>query len=175
MDYLRNLERNDKDYIEGLEALNDQIKQIADNPPKIYNPAQFQEPLIINLLIQYKILRDKNICPKCGDLMKMVEHKASIDNLIWRCHKRLPPHDIKINIRNGSIFEGLQIKITVLYFLLYFCFIENMSINESVSKCNGFCVQVGETNTTAQSVSKFYAQVRSRLRQKCINHGNQIL
>ena len=98
--------------------------------------------------------------------MKMVEYKASIDNLIWRFHKRLPPHDIKINIRNGSIFEGLQIKITVLYFLLYFCFIENMSINESVSKCNGFCVQVGETNTTAQSVSKFYAQVRSRLRQK---------
>ena len=104
MDYLRNLEGNDKDYIEGLGAMNDQIKQNAYNPPKIYNPAQFKEPLIINLLIQYKILRDKNIYPKYGFLMKMVEYKVSIDNLIWRCHKRLPPHDIKINIRQWLNF-----------------------------------------------------------------------
>lgn len=41
-----------------------------------------------------------------------------------------------------------------------------MSINESLSKCNWFCVKVGETNITAQSVSKFYDRVRSRLRQK---------
>ena len=50
-----------------------------------------------------------------------------------------------------------------------------MTINESITKCNGFWAQVGETNTTAQSVSKFYAQVRSKLRQKMYKSWEYIL
>jgi hypothetical protein len=96
----------------------------------------------------------------------MVSNKASIDKLIWRCHKRNPSHDIKINIREGSIFEGFQIKIPILYFLMYFCFIENISINSALIKCNDFCYQVGEGGITAQSIINFYSVVREKLRAK---------
>ena len=98
--------------------------------------------------------------------MNIVDHKASTDKVIWRCHKRINPHDIKINIRNDSIFEGFQSKINVLYFLLYLYFLENLSIIESLNKCNDFCSQIGETGTTAQTISNFYAKVRDKIRVK---------
>ena len=128
------MEENNKKYAEGLIPFVNIVHLILDAPPTIYNPPQFQKNIIINNLKIYEILRDINICPKCGDLMNIVAHKASTDNVIWRCHKRSNPHDITINISIGSVFEGFQTKINVLYFLLYFCFIENMSINESVIK-----------------------------------------
>ena len=91
-----------------------------------------------------------NICPTCGNIMSLIIHKPSKDKIIWRCHKRNPPHDIKINIREGSVFEGFQLKISVLYFLLYFCFIENLSIKGSFIKCNDFCNQIDESKIISQ-------------------------
>ena len=81
--------------------------------------------------------------------MNLLVYKASTDKVIWRYLKRPNPHNIKNNMRKRSVFEGFQTKINVLYFLLYFCFIENMCINESVIKCNEFCSQIGETGTAA--------------------------
>ena len=84
MDYLNNLEENDKEIIEGLVHLNDIINLGSDNPPRIYNPAQFQERFFINLLIKYKMMRNMSIYPKFGELMKIITHKAPINNLILR-------------------------------------------------------------------------------------------
>ena len=41
-----------------------------------------------------------------------------------------------------------------------------MSINELLNKCIDFCIQIGETGTTAQTISKFYAKVRDKIRFK---------
>ncbi len=62
------------------------------------------------------------ICTKCGTEMKLVNHLLSADNIIWRCHKRNPVHDVKINIRQNSVFEGLYIKLPILYFYYFFVF-----------------------------------------------------
>ena len=70
--------------------------------------------IIIKNRQKYKILREYNKYPICGEIMNLVAYKASKDNIIWRCHKRNLPHDIKINIGKGSFFERLQIKIPVL-------------------------------------------------------------
>ena len=35
----------------------------------------------------------------------------TIDKHSWRCHKRKLAHDVKINIRLGTIFENFEIKI----------------------------------------------------------------
>ena len=54
--------------------------------------------------------------------MNMITQKSSIDKFVRRCHKRNPPHDIKVSKRDGSIFEHFHIIISILYFLIYFCF-----------------------------------------------------
>ena len=99
--------------------------------------------------------------------MNLVTQNSTIDKVIWRCHKRSPPHDERINIREGSIFENLQIKINILYFLLYYCFIENISINNAFIKCKDFCQQIGETSTTVPSIIKFFSIIRQRKKTKC--------
>lgn len=102
------LKENDEEYTKGLLPFTNIIEQNSDSPPNIYNPAQFQENVIIKFLQNDKVIKDRNICPKCGELMNKLMHKPSIDNLIWRCHKRSNPHDAKINIRSGSVFEDFQ-------------------------------------------------------------------
>ena len=126
--------KNDKEYTEGLIPFSNVVNHMLDVPSSIYNPAQFQPKIIINYLKNYKVIKDMNICPKCGELMNIVDHKASTDKVIWRCHKSANRHDLKINMRNCSLFEVFQSKINVLFFLLYFCFLENLSIHESLNK-----------------------------------------
>ena len=67
-----------------------------------------------------KILRSNIVCRKCGNVMNMISNNDSIDKLVWRCHKRQPSHNIKINIREGSIFERFQIKILLCLLLIVF-------------------------------------------------------
>jgi len=89
-----------------------------------------------------------------------VTQNNSIDKVIWRCHKRAPLHDVKTNIREGSIFEGFQIKIYILYFLIYFCFNENISISVAKSKCDSLCSQLGECSISSKSIYKFFSFLR---------------
>jgi hypothetical protein len=38
--------------------------------------------------------------------MKLENHLPSADKIIGRCHKQIPPYEVKLNIRQNSIFEG---------------------------------------------------------------------
>jgi hypothetical protein len=49
---------------------------------------------------------------------------------------------------------------------MYFCFIENISINSAIIKCNDFSYQVGEGGITVQSIINFYSVLREKLRTK---------
>ena len=132
------------------------MKQSSDSPSNINNPAQFQDNLKIKYFHKYKIIIDRNICPICGKIMNLIIHKPSNDNVIWRSHKKSNTYNIKINMLTDSVFKDFDIKMNVLYFLLYFYFFENLSINESLNKCNYFCIQIGVNNITAQSVSRIF-------------------
>ena len=125
-------ENNDKEYKVELESNPNLFNENKDEPLIIYNQASFQVNIIINNLQKQKILRSNIVCSIFGNVMNMISNDASIDKLVWRCHQRNRPHDKKINIRDGPIFEGFQIKIIILYFLMYFCFIENISINSAI-------------------------------------------
>jgi hypothetical protein len=64
--------------------------------------------------------------------MKLVKMKSRIYGKIWRCKKKgNDPHDIKLNIRKGSIFEDIKADIRILYFLIFYNFLENKSVKES--------------------------------------------
>ena len=45
--------------------------------------------------------------------MNLVTQNCSCDKFIWRCHKRNPKHDIKVNIRTviTNNFTGLSIEL----------------------------------------------------------------
>ena len=97
--------------------------------------------------------------------MIICNRKDTIDKVSWRCHKGNPAHDVKINIRVGTIFENSQIKIQIIYFLLYYCFIENTSLSRASEKSRTFCQQIGEIPPTINTISKFLIVLREKLRQ----------
>ena len=98
--------------------------------------------------------------------MNLVKNNASCDKVIWLCHERNPKHDTTFNIRLESVFEGFQIKIQILYFLLFYCKSENITINCDYEKCKEFCEQIGVDNISKDSISKFYRVVRNKLRER---------
>ena len=77
IEFQSDLEENDKEYVEGLIPFANIVHHILNVPPTIYNPPKFQTNIIINNLKNYKVLRDTNICPKCGESKNLVAHKVS--------------------------------------------------------------------------------------------------
>ena len=98
------------------------------------------------------MIEKEKYCPKCGNLMKICKRNDAIDKISFRCHKRNPSHDTKYNIRAGTIFENFQIKKQKIYFLIYFCFIENNNISTTYEKAKSFCQQIDETPTSVATI-----------------------
>lgn len=71
------------------------------------------------------------VCPHCHKNMELVYTNNTIDNKYWRCRGKVPLHDKKINIRLNSVCEDIKVSINTLYFLLFNCFIKNMSISNT--------------------------------------------
>ena len=68
--------------------------------------------------------------------MNLINTKNRIDGKMWRCKKKgLEPHNIKVNIRNNSIFSSFKTDIRVLYFLLFYNFVEYKIVKESYLNC----------------------------------------
>lgn len=61
-----------------------------------------------------------------------------MDKYVWRCRGNAPKHDIKINIRRKSILDGLHINLQILYFIIFHCFVENKSLNETLCETEDF-------------------------------------
>ena len=162
--YEPELSNNDLEYQAGLISNDNSGNNIIESPPLIYNPANFQPELIIKYFQSIGFIDKSKICPKCGNIMNICKRNDTIDKVSWRCHKRNPIHDVKINIRNGTIFENCEIKIQIIYFLLYYCFIENTSLSTASEKTRNFCQQIGEIPPTINTISKFFIVLREKLR-----------
>ena len=162
--YEQELANNDLEYQAGLIANDNSINNIIESPPPIYNPANFQPEVIIKYFQSIGFIDKVKNCPKCGDMMNICKRSDTIDKISWRCHKRNPAHDAKINIRHGTIFENFQIKIQILYFLIYYCFIENMSLSSASEKTRYFCQQICEIPPTINIILKFFNVLRDKLR-----------
>ena len=76
-----NLKANDEEFRSGLRERNIMNNDnLNENPPNIYNPAQFQSELLINYFQDKKIFKKIVICPKYGLQSKMVKNIQRIDN-----------------------------------------------------------------------------------------------
>ena len=91
-----------------------------------YNEEEFEKEKIYKILLDNNILLHNPICEKCNNSMKLTKNKNRIDGKICRCtNKGVNKHDNKINLRIGSIFENIKADIRILYFLLFYNFVEN--------------------------------------------------
>ena len=76
------------------------------------------------------------------------------------------PHDIKVNIRNNSIFNNFKTDIRLLYFLLFYNFIENKSVKDSYLNCKELSKQLKIENVTKRIISKFFNKIRIKIKNK---------
>ena len=88
----------------------------------------------------------------------------TLNRKIWRCRSHSPSHDVKINIRKDSILENIYQNIQTFYFLIFSCFNERKSIEDSMTESMNFANQIGVTGTKKQSISKILALLREKLR-----------
>lgn len=98
---------------------------------QINNPNQFQIDNVIIFLQQNNLLANSFVCKKCNKILNLNKTKNKKDGYVWSCSKRgINKHDIKINIRYKSIFENMKTDIRLLYFLIFYNFVDNKSINQ---------------------------------------------
>ena len=99
--------------------------------------------------------------------MKLVSNKKRVDGKIWRCTKKgSNKHDIKVNIRKDSIFEIFKTDIRILYYLLFYNFVDNKSVKISFINAQEFSKMLKIEYITRKQVSKFYKKLRSKIKNK---------
>lgn len=63
--------------------------------------------------------------------MNLESNITYMDGKVWRCRSKVGKHDVKINIRENSVFENINIPLPIIYFLILYCFTEKYSIDKS--------------------------------------------
>ena len=144
------LSNDDLEYQAGLIDNDNAINNIIQSPLLIYNLENFQSELIIKYFQSIGLIGKSKKCPKCGNIMNIC--------------KRTPVYDVKINTRKGTLFENFEIKIQIIYFLLYYCFIENTSLSTASEKIKNIYEQIGEIPPIINTISKFFMTLREKLR-----------
>ena len=124
----------------------------------------FKVPNIIEIFQNHNIINKVILCPKCQNKMKLVGDKSYIDKFIFRCRSINPNHDIKLNLRNGTIFENIQIPINLIYYLVFSCFIDNISINKTEAKMKAFCKKSDISNISKSNIIKLFRLVRNKIK-----------
>ena len=142
-----------------------QNEEDSESEVFIYDEEDFQKDNIIKFLLDNKILKNNPICYKCHRPMKLVNDKLRVDGKIWRCSKKgYNKHDNRINIRNGSIFEKFKTDIRIIYFLIFYNFVENKSVKDSYNNSLEFSKQLHIEYVTKKLVSKFFNILRIKIK-----------
>ena len=147
------------------------IVHIDDNSQNLensllYNKETLTKEYIIIFLMNNDNLQNKFICPICSKNMILSNNNLYADGKIWRCRGGIPSHDIKTNIRTNSIFENINIQIQILYFVTFFCFIENLSLEKAFTETNNNKEFLGNNTVTINGISKIYTILREKLRKE---------
>ena len=129
---------------------------------------------VINFCLNTHLIKQNPICNKCGNKMKLEKDKKHLDGIIWRCTKRgINKHDNRIDIINGSIFEKIKVDIRMLYFLIFYNFIENKSVKNSYINNKEFSKQLKLDYISKISVSKFFKIIHNKIKCKVHKKWNK--
>ena len=131
----------------------------------LYNKENLEKEYIINFLMN-NVLQNKFVCPKCLKNMSLVNNNLYADGKLWRCRGGISAHDNKFNIRKNSIYENINIQIQILYFITFYCFIENLSLEKAFTETNKVKDFLGNNTVTINGISKIYTLLREKLRKE---------
>ena len=134
------------------------------NEINIYNNNDFQKDIVMNKLMANNILQNKVLCQICNKKMKLEKAASYQDGFNWRCRSNFPNNDSKSNIRNESIFENINIPIPVLYFITFYCFLENYSIDKTLIECNNNNNLFENYKISKPSIIKIYNILRNKIK-----------
>ena len=96
--------------------------------------------------------------------MKLEKSNLYIDNYCWRCRSSNPKHDIRINIRAGSFYEGMRIPLNGLYYLINNCFINQYTINRSYHEMEKFTNLMKIQKVSKKLIITIYHKLRKKIK-----------
>ena len=138
-----------------------------------YNPLDFQMEKIILILKELQLLKKENICPKCNNSMHLTNNKNFKDKICWRRTKKgNNSHDIKINIRNGSIFSLMKCDLRILYFIIFNNFTKNNSVNATFRNCKEFCKDLKLETISRKYIGKIFNIIRHKIMENTHSYWN---
>ena len=142
-----------------------EIEESSENIeyPK-FNSEEFNKKKIIEYLMTKNIILNNRNCDVCNNLMNLNVDNSKKNGLIWRCkHTGINKHDIKCNIRNNSIFENLKADIRILYFIIFYNFIDRKSIKQTYLNCKEFSTSLNIETISKSGISKFTNIIRLKI------------
>ena len=118
---------------------------------------------IFESVLKLNIFRNNVKCQKLNAIMNLTDNVNYKD--IWRCVKKMnDKHDIKINIRNNSIFENvIKTDIRLLYFILLEYYVLNIPINIVYRNCKEFSKDISIDSVSRSCLSKRYCIIRTKI------------
>ena len=124
--------------------------------------------------MKLNILRNSVNCPKCNTLKNLIDNVNYKDGCVWRYVKKgNVKHDIKINIRNNSIFENeIKTDIRFLYFILLENYILNILINTVYRNCKEFSKGISIEPVSRNCLGKIYYIIRNKIMQNMHKKGD---
>ena len=77
--------------------------------------------------------------------------------------KGINKHYEKVNIRFLNLFENSKLDIRIIYFIIFFNFIERYSINQAYNNCKEFSNQLKIETVSRKGISKKYNLIRTKI------------
>ena len=96
--------------------------------------------------------------------MKMNKPKNKKVGYVWRCTKEgINKLVIKINIRVNSIFNSMKADLRILYFNIFYNFIDIKSINQIFINCKEFYSQLHIDTISEKNIIKLCNILRMKI------------
>ena len=170
----KNLEKKEEVQEENQEN-NSEEEEDEINKINIYNKNDFKLDKVLNFFFTNNILSKVKFCKKCGKAMILESNKNYMDGKVWRCRSKIKKHDEKINIRENSVFEFINMPLPVIYFLTLYCFTEKYSIEKSYIEFNANKALFEDKSCTKNSISKLYSLLREKIKDNMHKMWNKNL
>ena len=85
------------------------------------------------------------------------------DKIVCICQKKGGNKDvINVNIKNKSKFESMSTDLRILYFLIFYNFIDNKSVKQNYLNCKEFAKDLGLESISKTNIIKLYRIIREK-------------
>lgn len=94
----------------------DAVTNLNFNGDFLYNIFNDDDLEVLKFIASLQLIKNNMICNLCGQQMRLIKKKRSIDGYCWVCKA---PCRKETNVRKDSIFEGFKKKFKMLFLFLH--------------------------------------------------------